>query len=127
MKKILQKNKEFIPFVFIGFLSALVHVSVVVLLVELFALFPVTANVIAFILANILSFILNCKFSFKKTASIYLYKKFFSASLVTFISIFLLSILAEMLTWGYLMGVLLAVIISPIFSFLLQKYWTFKI
>jgi putative flippase GtrA len=117
---------EFLIFGMIGVLNTLIHAGIVIISVEYFFLNPILGNIMAFFMANILSFFMNCKYTFQIQPSVSVYKKFFLASLIALGSIFSLSTIAEILEWHYLIGLMLVIIISPVLTFILQKLWTFK-
>ncbi len=119
-------KKEFYVFATIGIFNTLMHLLVVISLVEKLSLNPTLSNTIAFLVANTISFFLNSSYTFKTKPSLYTYKRFILASLFALFATISLSAFAELMKWHYLIGVSLVIFISPVLTFALQKYWTFK-
>lgn len=120
-------SQQFLLFGLIGALNTSVHSAVVVGLVESKLLNPVLANFFAFLVANQLSFILNCRFTFHASPRISLYGRFFLVSLASLIATIALSGYAEWMEWHYGVGLLLVIGFGPPLTFFLQKHWAFKL
>lgn len=119
-------SAEFLIFAFIGILNTALHTMVVAMLVEFTICNQVMANALAFCSANILSFFLNCKFTFKVSPIFVKYLKFLSASMVSFALTIMLASVAEFFKLHYLLGLAIVIAITPIMTFALQKRWTFE-
>lgn len=117
--------KQFCIFGFIGVINTLIHGGVVVASVERGLLSPVPANVLAFVAANTFSFFANCRFTFCALPTWGGYGKFVSVSLTSLVMTVLLSGFAEWMGWHYLLGLALVILLVPLFSFFLQKKFTF--
>lgn len=113
-------------FGFIGVLNTAVHASAVIGLVEIFHLRPVAANGIAFFLANILSFFLNSKITFKAALSFIGYLRFLSVSLVSLAGTLLISWLGELYGVEYKISLVAIIFLVPAISFLALKFWAFS-
>ncbi len=123
--KLVKKNLQIIYFAAIGFLNTLVHGSVLVTAVELFLLDVTVSHFLAFCTANIFSYIMNSKLTFKSLLSFKRYRRFFLASLLSLGMTLLVSRLADMYGLHYLIGFILVIGVVPILSFLVMKFWTF--
>ena len=120
-------SRQFLSFAIIGVLNTCVHSMVVIGLVELRTVPPVLANVCAFCVANQVSFFLNCRFTFRVPSTLSFFGRFFVVSLASLAITVLLSGYAEWMGWHYKIGLLLVIAIGPPLTFVLQKYWAFKV
>jgi len=119
-------SHQILFFCFIGVINSAVHAVVVLTLVESSILTPVAANVCAFVVANIVSFFLNCRFTFRTLPRFFLYRRFFLVSLVSLILTVMLSGGVQLMGWDYKIGLLLVIGVAPMLTFALQKWWAFK-
>jgi putative flippase GtrA len=119
--------RQFLVFGLIGALNTFVHSAVVIGIVESKMLTPVLANICAFILANQLSFFLNCRFTFYASPSLFLYRRFILVSLTSLAVTVALSGFAQWIGWHYGIGLLLLIAVGPPLTFFLQKHWAFKL
>lgn len=117
---------QFFKFGIIGVCNTFVHAFIVILLVENTVCNQVIANIAAFFCANIASFFLNCKFTFEVMPSFKFYIKFFLASILSLILTVVFSSISQIFNFHYLVGLVFVIFIVPIFTFAIQKKWTFK-
>ena len=120
------RRAQFLTFAAIGLINTIIHGAALVLAVEYAELESTTANLFAFLIANIFSYILNSKYTFKSAPSIFQYLRFLSASLIAMAITLLISIAAEHLRIHYLIGFSLIVLCVPPISFLIMKIWAFS-
>lgn len=125
LSELLRRYAQFIIFSFIGVANTLVHGAILMLCVEVFGFFIVLSHLIAFCIANIVSFILNSLYTFQQQLTMRRYFKFLTASMVSLGLTLLLSWIMNALDTHYLVGFLVIVILVPLFSFAIMKYWTF--
>lgn len=119
-------KREFLFFGLIGILNTFIHSSAVIISVEFFSINPIIGNIIAFFIANVFSFSMNSKYTFKVSYTWTRYMKFLIASQVSLILTILFASLAEYMRWHYLVGLLLVIFIAPLLTFLVQKTFVFN-
>jgi len=117
---------QVIQFGCIGLLNTALHASVVIGLVEHLQLNPVAANAIAFFLANIFSYCLNSKITFKSAFSFGGYLRFLSVSFVSLGGTLLISWLGELWGLDYRISLIGVILLVPAISFLAMKFWAFS-
>lgn len=118
--------RQFAKFGLIGVLNTATHGIVLSLLVEGLAVSAVTGNLFAFMVANALSYILNCRITFRVLLSFSGYLKFFLSSLLSLALTLVISWVAEALGFHYLQGFVVIIIVVPLFSFLMMKAYVFR-
>lgn len=120
---------QIIKFVVVGILAALVHLSVLWLLVNLLGVFPLIANAIAFALAFSVSFLGQSLWTFSHkthnhTAMIRYLVIQLTCSFV--LNQGLYTVLIVYTSLNYLVASFMALATIPIITFTLSKYWAFK-
>lgn len=121
-----ETGRQLASFSLIGVCNTLIHLVMVMGLVELFSVYPVLANGVAFITANLFSFWANSRWSFRAAINRQRYIRFFVVSLLGLTVSLLASMLGEALHWHYLLGVLLTFIFLPLVTFLAHRNWTWN-
>jgi len=121
-----ETGRQLASFSLIGVCNTLIHLVMVMGLVELFSVYPVLANGVAFINANLFSFWANSRWSFRAAINRQRYLRFFVVSLLGLTVSLLASMLGEVLHWHYLLGVLLTFIFLPLVTFLAHRNWTWN-
>jgi putative flippase GtrA len=117
---------QFLIFGVIGGINTLIHSGVVITLVEVWRVHAVVANVVAFICANMFSFLMNCRFTFQNRPTWTLYRRFALVSLFSLALTVCLSAIAVWMEWHYLVGLLLVILVGPFLTFILHKNYAFK-
>lgn len=113
-------------FSLIGIVNTLLHLLIVAGLVELFRIYPILANGMAFICANLFSFWANSRWSFRVAMTHQHYARFLTVSLLG-LTVSLISVaISEAMDWHYLIGVFLSFILLPLITFFAHKNWTWK-
>lgn len=84
------------------------------------------ANVAAFALANIVSYLLNSTWTFRRRRSLAGYARFFMVSLVGLLISWGAVLGTESLGMHYLVGVLLSVFFVAVTGYLLNRQFVFK-
>lgn len=119
-------HSRFAIFCIIGVINSLAHSVIVICAVELITLNPVTANIMAFISTNILSYFMNSKWTFALSPTLLGYGKFLLASASGLFITVAFSSLAELMEWHYLIGLFLIIVIMPFLTFFVYKAWVFR-
>lgn len=124
--RLIHKYAQFIKFAVIGVLNTLIHGGILTLAVEAFKADVVVANLIAFITANVFSYFMNSIVTFKAPIALLYYVKFFATSLFSLGLTLLIAWLAELYGLHYLVGFLFIIVLVPILSFFIMKFWAFS-
>ena len=117
---------KFIRFCCVGACNTAIHIGLVLLQVEVFLLAPPTANVIAFLFANMASYLLNSTWTFQKKTSAKLYLKFFLVSLIGLAISWSAVRLTVYLQLHYLIGVIGSISLVVIVGYALNRHFVFK-
>lgn len=125
LRKLISKHVQLIYFAGIGFCSTLIHGAVLMLGVERVFLPLTAAHFLAFCTANIFSYFLNSWLTFGAAISLSRYIRFFAVSLLSLGMTLLIAWITEASGLHYLAGFALIVLLVPIFSFLVMRFWTF--
>ena len=120
------KFHEFIRFGLVGVANTAMHAGIVIGLMETFAPPAFLANGVAFMFANLMSFVLNSRFTFKIPVSFLYYRRFLLASLVSFVLTLLITSVVEHLGWHYGVGLILVILVVPALNYLVMKMWAFS-
>lgn len=120
-----QRHAQFLTFAVIGVVNTLVHGSMLVIAVEWLSMDVVLAHLVAFSVANLFSYAMNSRLTFKVALSLARYIRFFLASILALGLTLLLSWLMDHFGFHYLVGFLLIIVLVPLFSFVLMKFWAF--
>ena len=121
-------HKQFIKFTIVGIIASGIHIGTVIFLVELYSMNPVKSSVPAYIAALLTAYILNKTWTFQHKDT--LIKAFIPYTLVSTLglglNILIMTVLIEQLHIKYFFALAAAVIIVPVVTFTLHKYWTFN-
>ena len=115
-------------FMVTGVMATAIHAGMVLALMTLVMPAPtqVVANGVAFVVANVFSYLLNSLWSFAVPLHGKRYLKFLLVSLVGFLGTLLLAFVAEEIGLTPAQGIFLIVSVMTPITFLLQRAWTFK-
>jgi putative flippase GtrA len=119
--------REFTSFALIGLLNTGVHLVILVGLVENHILISSLANVVAFLSANLFSYGLNSRFTFRRRLNWSKYINFLLCSALGAGLSYLISRGAELAHWNYLVGFLLTVILMPPVNFWFVRRFAFSV
>lgn len=119
------KYHEFIRFGLVGVANTAVHAGIVIALMEAFAPLAFVANGVAFVFANLMSYALNSRFTFKTPVSFLSYRRFLLVSLVSLALTLLITSLVEYLGWHYGVGLIMVILVVPVLNYLVMKIWAF--
>lgn len=126
MPALFARNSQFISFALIGVANTLIHGLILVLMIEKLLLGVTLSHLLAFCVANMFSYILNSKLTFKSRLTVGKYVRFFLASLGALCLTLILSWLVDMNGLHYLIGFALIVVLVPLLSFCVMKFWIFS-
>jgi putative flippase GtrA len=115
-------------FAIIGVLATIVHIAIVWVLISHAGLFPIVANLLAFLVAFILSFSGHYYWTFySRSDRMQALRRFFVISGSAFVlnNIVLTGLLSiEIIT--AVMAAIYAAFLIPVFTFILSRLWVFK-
>lgn len=108
----LRKHRQFLVFCLIGVLNTAINFAVVVACVEGFGSNQVTANLLAFFMANIASFFANSLWNFHTPLTLARYRRFLMSSVSVVALILVVSAEADHFGIHYLWTVIALTILS---------------
>lgn len=119
---------QLIKFGLVGLFATVIHASILFFLVEQLGVEPVLASIPAFLTALVISFLINHHWTFVVKEA---YRRYFSRYTAVAVSGLILNITimystVSLMHQSYVVGLLVVVILVPLISFLLQRYWTFS-
>lgn len=109
-----------------GVIATGIHVAVATLLIYLLHASQVVANGVAFVIANIGSYLLNTLWSFGATPGRDSYLRFLAVSLLGLMLTLAISAGAEALGASYWAGLAAILCVVPIVTFVLHRSWTYR-
>jgi putative flippase GtrA len=125
MFSIPSKYHEFIRFGLVGIVNTGVHAGIVIALMETLAPPAYVANGIAFMFANVMSYCINSRFTFRTAISFRGYRKFLLVSLLSLALTLAITSLAEYSGLHYGIGLVLVICVVPVLNYLVMKLWAF--
>jgi putative flippase GtrA len=118
--------KQFFSFALIGVANTLIHGAFLAWFIEWWKWPIPAAHAVAFGVANLFSYAVNSRWTFKTALSWVGYSRFFLSSLLSLALTLLISWLAQLQGLDYKEGFVLVVLLVPAFSFLVMKFWAFR-
>jgi putative flippase GtrA len=119
--------QKFIKYSFVGFISTCIYFLSVFIFVERFHFEPVFGSAIAFIIMTIVSFFMNVHYTFGSDVTYQKLLRFLIVSTVGFtINFLLMFLIVQILSYHYLVGEFVTILVIPLVNFLLNNYWTFQ-
>lgn len=119
-------TKPAIRFAFSGLLLTGVHVLVASALIQIVLLSPAVANGIAFLVATLLSYLINTIWSFSSSLHGKTLTRFLLVSIIGLSLSISISWATQYSGFDYLYGIGLVVFIVPPVTFFLHNFWTYK-
>ncbi len=117
-------------FAIVGGLGALLNISILFILTEIFKVFYLISEIIAFIFSALQNYLLNKIWTFKEELKSSIFQKGFKYFIISLISLIVnlgtLYILVEFFDFWYLFAEMGAILLSFMINFLGNKIWTFK-
>lgn len=119
---------QFIRFGLVGIVSTLCHMGTLIILVEFFGYIPLLASTLGFILAVIVSYILNYRFTFMVSGNHALFFPRYLIVCLTGLTIntSIMYVTVNILNWWYIIGQITTLTVVPITNFTLNKFWAFN-
>ena len=122
--------KRFLKFAVVGVIASAIHILFLYMFTEFLSIYYLISSFFAFIIANIINFILNKSWTFEekiihKTLNKYVFFLFFS-TIALVINLLFLYIFSELFGVYYIISQILAIGISLWINFLGNMFWTFK-
>ena len=121
--------RQLFKFGIVGVIAAAVNYFVVIFMVEQFAWHPLIANVLGFAIAYQASFLGHYYWTFKQQAvdKFRAWSRFLPVQITAFLlNEFLFYLFLQFSNLGYRLSLLLVLIIVPLFSYVLGRFWAFK-
>lgn len=118
--------KRAVRFSFTGLLNTAVHVLIASTIIEFIVPVPAFANGVAFIVATLVSYLINTKWSFSSQLH---GKSLFRYSIVSILGFFLavgISGTINMLGFSYWYGIAGVICVMTPTNFLLHHFWTYR-
>lgn len=119
---------QFIRFGLVGIVSTLCHMGTLIILVEYYEYIPLLASTIGFILAVIVSYMLNYRFTFMVRGNHVLFFPRYLVVCITGLAIntSIMYVTVYIFNWWYIVGQVTTLTIVPITNFTLNKFWAFS-
>ena len=121
----LKFSSQFTKFGLVGLINTLIHALVLFAAVEVSKLHPVVGNFMAFLGANMASFIMNSYWTFKTAPEVRRYGKFLTSSLLALGLTLGIAGVFEFLDIHYGLGFLCIILLVPALNYWMLKRWAF--
>lgn len=125
----LRRLPQLLQFVLVGGTAAATHLAVVGLLVALLGMPPLAANVLAFLVAFVVSYNGHALFTFSaaRARGWPVVARFFAVACLSFVANELLYYIAlNWLHWHYFWSLAAVLVLVAIGTFVMSKFWAFK-
>ncbi|MDL5038654.1 GtrA family protein [Comamonas sp. Y6] len=125
----LRRLPQLLQFVLVGGTAAATHLAVVGLLVALLGMPPLAANVLAFLVAFVVSYNGHALFTFSATRARGwpVVARFFAVACLSFVANELLYYIAlNWLHWHYFWSLAAVLVLVAVGTFVMSKFWAFK-
>jgi putative flippase GtrA len=122
----MKASVQIMRYALIGIGNTGIHLFIAGVLNVHMGLSQMYANLIAYVIASTLSFLMNAKWSFQKKPEIRNYSRFQLVSLFGLILSAGFGYLGDHFGWHFALTVLLIALTSPALSFLLHRSYTFQ-
>lgn len=118
---------QFVRFVFVGIIVAIVHFIILFLFVEYANLGPIYSSSLGFAVSAIVNYLLNYHYTFHSKASHHkAIVRFFIIALIGLVAnAFLMKIWISMLSMYYIVAQIFSILCVMIWNFLANRKWTF--
>lgn len=125
----LRRLPQLLQFVLVGGTAAATHLAVVGLLVALLGMPPLAANVLAFLVAFVVSYNGHALFTFSAAGARGwpVVARFFAVACLSFVANELLYYIAlNWLHWHYFWSLAAVLVLVAVGTFVMSKFWAFK-
>lgn len=126
LKQFFSAYRSFIAFCLIGVLNTLVYAGLMISFVEGIFIRPTVAAGLAFVLANVFSYLMNSHFTFRQRPVGSAYVRFLTVSLFNLLATLCITFLCELYGVHYLIGLVGVIFTSTVLTFLLHKRFSFS-
>lgn len=118
---------RFLKYSFAGCISVGVYFLAVFILIEKYQWDPVVGSAVAFIIMTVVSFLINLRYTFNSSFTHRRLIRFLMVSAVGFmLNLFLIFFAVHILSFHYVIGEIITVLVIPMVNFVLNNYWTFQ-
>lgn len=118
--------RQLLRFAVVGVLLTIVHVVVCILLIEIAGAGSVSANAVAFVVATLLGYVVNTRWSFASPLSRRAFQRYAVVAGSGFVLTVAISALIARLGLPYGAAITLIVTVVPLLSFGLHRFWTYR-
>lgn len=118
--------KQALRFFVTGIMTTGVHVLTAFFFFQFVATSPVFANGVAFVVANLFSYIVNSLWSFSTPLKGARGLRYMTVSAISFLGTINVAYVAEQLGFSPELGILIVVLIMTPITFVLHRSWTFR-
>jgi len=119
-------SRQLAPFLCIGLGATAVHVAIAAYLIGTHTMPLVLGNAVAFIFANVFSYLLQSGYVFQQARTPLQYWRFLGVSLAGLALVVATSSVLGVLRVHYLVSIVAVVSIIPFLTFLVHRVWTFR-
>ncbi|WP_347904601.1 GtrA family protein [Pseudomonas purpurea] len=109
-----------------GIAVTALHALVAVLFIEHVQALPPLANGVAFIVATVVSYVVNTTWSFSSRLHGRTLARFVTVSVVGFFLAMLVAWIAQVAGLDYRLGIVAVALTLPVFTFVLHNFWTYR-
>lgn len=121
---------EFTKFAIVGAIGTVVNLSILYLLTDIFKIYYLISEIIAFFISVLNNYVINKIWTFKEEFKENMVKKFIQYSIVSVISlavnIIILFVLVEYFYIWYIFAEVIAIVAAFLVNFVGNKLWTFR-
>ena len=125
MARFLLSSTQFVRFAFVGCVNTGVHAGVLALFIEKLSTGVVFANLLAFVISNVFSYLLNAHLTFRIKPSGGEYAKFLAVSLLLLGFTLFIAWVMDIFGFHYLQSFVVIFVFNPVVSYLGAKLWVF--
>lgn len=118
--------KRGLRFAVTGLFVTALHALVAVLFINFISQQPPLANGVAFIVATVMSYVINTTWSFSARLHGRTLLRFLLVSACGFLLAMLVAGVAQMAGLNYLLGIVAVALTIPAFTFVLHNFWTYR-
>lgn len=118
-------RQQLFRFASVGLLNTALHATVALYFIHFWQFQSTGANLIAFTVANTVSYLLNTLWSFSSTVNTRTASRFFSISIISLACVLLVSSAFDYFQVTPYFSVLALTVALPLVNFMAHKFWTY--
>lgn len=119
---------QFSKYGIVGLIGTCLHTGVMIICIEIFDINTFLSSSLGFILSLAVSFLLNTLWTFRTQINSRPLIRYSAISIMgQMLNLFILFLFVTILSQNYITGHVVAIIIVPIFNFILNKVWAFRL